>query len=1350
MTSREIRRIRRDTGYILQSNEVSTRSLRIAQRNARKRKANVSQNDNDLVNKANTPSKVNPKRNVVSRQSLESIGKKMRKQPVVKDASISNLRESSQAPSKCDSLSDEQPKTQGEMLHTRTLHDSNDIVNDYTNSNESENNTCSSNSSNVMNESINIDLETIIDDMSNMDTDKRNNASSSSRIAKLNAIECMKQLLLPPLPKELNQSKSDRPNSLHSTENPVNNMIHVRNTNENRSINNDSTSLDIDNASFNSFGTTNDTNLSINGELFNANKKCNKLRSIDDVITFFNLPKSTKAKLPSLFALSEKNFKSTDPKKYLYLISTCMKCINVLIDTLCPGPNKKDVLESLANMKPFMKKNIDNIPTLVGRNRKTSSITDTELLKSMVQCCFELMKQSPKGSLQRRVIRAVLVQSISKTSILRDLAVYCKHPRIDAGTSYTQAKFDYDVMQNGSELCKAEFSRKSVKDSIVEDAVSFILDKDNIATVSWGYTDCVLSQTETVVLPQITRRTSCKVLWERYNESCFESTNQILKRSTFYEVLRMLTKSDQMVLSSVDYVQSLLVTDTIENLQFMIEDLVDDDIEKAVLEEYLSSLSIFLKYGYAHHCTILNDNCTTHDLNFILGNPLRKNSTETATQPKITITCTECKFPFYVINQIKCCITRSGDLDIDEPKIEEALTVLDDSLDRFCMYMGHKARCSNQSQSIRNIEEGLKDKCSKSKGDKVEALLIMDFKMKFNPMSSRESTIDHYGKRGISWHGFGLIYYLYDEVEHKPVRYCNYLDQILSDGNKQDAYCVMSLLDAALAQISHDCPFISSVVVQSDNARCYENHFLILGMCILNDLYHPDIFISSFIHTETQDGKTLLDAHFARCMRFLSHFMKTWKQNKITRINTPRGLGFALGWNGGMSNVMIQVVQTDTTYVSSIESKLEPVIKQLKKYFGRVNQIYFNEPKKKSNEYRKEQLDAGIDSIKNMSFEIGVQLFSNIDRILRFSINVGNNAVTPDDQTLSEIQSSLRGNEYLDDAPRINEDCPSPVPDNTLDYDIECSTNNDGVTSIINDFTVLNVQDSDDESDYEPESDSDLDETSNDWNVTQIEKRVYGTPDQTLYSKDKFVTKVNIEKMVELDGCVTKGHNFSRRDKRKRLKLRNVHREDVVARAVRHAHVMLMTGDSTVRNVNKSDPILQDASVFDIPSSEKLQKGWGRRCTLAEGGTYGRKYITKYKDDIQKLYDEGKKHSSHKMNPAMMREYLVDKYPSTYTLPGETEIKQQISAFVQNEKNTKTSKKYTKTNLPQDWTNLLEEIVQNDKLGTPENLYIRFMEQYQSNDNCDQTSGQPDKAIIKRKISSLKSKYKNIALHAIL
>ena len=38
--------------------------------------------------------------------------------------------------------------------------------------------------------------------------------------------------------------------------------------------------------------------------------------------------------------------------------------------------------------------------------------------------------------------------------------------------------------------------------------------------------------------------------------------------------------------------------------------------------------------------------------------------------------------------------------------------------------------------------------------------MIGDYKMKFEPISTRETTLDHYGKRGISWHGFCLQFYL--------------------------------------------------------------------------------------------------------------------------------------------------------------------------------------------------------------------------------------------------------------------------------------------------------------------------------------------------------------------------------------------------------------------------------------------------------------------------------------------------------------------------------------------------------------------------------------------------------------
>ena len=1159
-----------------------------------------------------------------------------------------------------------------------------------------------------------------------------NTSSSRTRKSKKIAIEQIKETLLPPMPSLLDDGEQ-------STESV---QTHEKRTSRAETPESISFVNNNDEVSIESLRSTN--NSITYSQTSHKSKYMNgKIEKIDDIVTAFNLPKSTKSNLPSQREIKVANLKINSPKRYATLISTLVKCIKVLTDVTCPGPNKNDVLNSLAMTKPFsslnshMKEN-----TLVKRNRKTSSITDTQLLHSVVQTAFNIMEMSPKGSVQRRVVRALLVKSIPQTSILRDLSFLCKHPRIDAGTRYVQAKQDYESMEQGSSLTKTEFARKSIKDSVIEDAVDFLLHKDHISTVSWGSIDCVLSKEETVVLPKISRRVSCKVLWDRFRQYHLENNEEYVKQTTFYAIMNTITRSDLKSISSVDYVESLLVTDTIENIQNMIDDMISDTTECEILSDYLTSLSTFLKYGYKRHAIKVNDDCTTHGLSFILGNSTRRC---TSNNIKTNITCTECKFPYYAINEIKDSIIRNNTTS-NVNNISDCLTVLDDALDRFVIYMGHKARCKNQSEYIKQVEDDMKKVCIDSKGEDTRGLLVMDFKMKFNPISARESTIEHYGKRGISWHGFCLIYYLYDNETKEPIRYSTYLDQILSDGNKQDAHCVVSLLEAALNQIIHDLPFINSVTLQSDNARCYENHFIMVAISILNEIYHSDIFISAFVHTETQDGKTLLDAHFARCIRFLSHFMKTWKRNKITRINTPRGLGFALAWNGGMCNVMVQVVRTDKPRLIAFEKKLENVIKKLKKYFGRVNHIYYIKPDGPNVRSRN---DCTLNIIDDMKFEIAVQLFSNIGRKLHFKIDLANNSVTPDNVTLSEIESSLRGDDFLDGSSAAARENVIPSLDN--DTSTSATLAEDKNDESVNDFSIVENVESDDDSDFDPneyESDDDNDPVDG-WNVVDIDGRVYCEPNQTYYNKNNFLTNVHIEKMMELGGYVSKGYQFSRGDRRINGKLREIHRKDAVACAVRYAHSKLMSGECVVQDCNYEDTLLQDASQYCIPVMDELKKGWGRRSKFTEGGTYGKKYITKYKDELKELFDKGNVDSSHKMNPAMMREYLVTKYPFTYSLPGETEIKQQISAFAQHEKAPKRKQTTRQVGQRESWEDILEEVVRNDRLGAPEHLYNIFIETYEGRETA--TACQlPVKAAVKRKISTLKTKFRNIAHHSIL
>ena len=51
--------------------------------------------------------------------------------------------------------------------------------------------------------------------------------------------------------------------------------------------------------------------------------------------------------------------------------------------------------------------------------------------------------------------------------------------------------------------------------------------------------------------------------------------------------------------------------------------------------------------------------------------------------------------------------------------------------------------------------------------------------------------------------------------------------------------------------------------------------------------------------------------------------------------------------------------------------------------------------------------------------------------------------------------------------------------------------------------------------------------------MIDIENKNYGTPNQILYQIDEFITMVHIEKMMELGKFVIKGHQFSRKDRKK-------------------------------------------------------------------------------------------------------------------------------------------------------------------------------------------------------------------------
>ena len=96
----------------------------------------------------------------------------------------------------------------------------------------------------------------------------------------------------------------------------------------------------------------------------------------------------------------------------------------------------------------------------------------------------------------------------------------------------------------------------------------------------------------------------------------------------------------------------------------------------------------------------------------------------------------------------------------------------------------------------------------------------------------------------------------------------------------------------------------------------------------------------------------------------------------------------------------MQVVNTNDVVTKEVKEKFEAVTKVLKTYFTRVNHTYLyppDEPNTDTISYLSDM--SACDIIDTMVFNIGVQLYSNINYIVNFHVDIiqpSKNMVTPD------------------------------------------------------------------------------------------------------------------------------------------------------------------------------------------------------------------------------------------------------------------------------------------------------------------------------------------------------------------
>jgi len=165
--------------------------------------------------------------------------------------------------------------------------------------------------------------------------------------------------------------------------------------------------------------------------------------------------------------------------------------------------------------------------------------------------------------------------------------------------------------------------------------------------------------------------------------------------------------------------------------------------------------------------------------------------------------------------------------------------------EKLIAWMGHHARKTYLNIHVRTNLKEL---------DADGAVLIVDYKMKILPTSSRETKKDFFGKRGWSLHSV-LVYTKDIEKNCLNIQVFDHW----SDDTRQDAWFTASSIHTVLENLQPKPKWIS---ILSDNGMHYHCTELMLIIGHLKEWY--DVIPRRWLFLEAGEAKTAIDSHHAQ------------------------------------------------------------------------------------------------------------------------------------------------------------------------------------------------------------------------------------------------------------------------------------------------------------------------------------------------------------------------------------------------------------------------------------------------------------------------------------------------------
>lgn len=244
------------------------------------------------------------------------------------------------------------------------------------------------------------------------------------------------------------------------------------------------------------------------------------------------------------------------------------------------------------------------------------------------------------------------------------------------------------------------------------------------------------------------------------------------------------------------------------------------------------------------------------------------------------------------------------------------------------------------------------------------ALIIGDFKMKINPVHYRKTSQQHLGKRELSWPGLMVLIQGTDTqlrlseqeqgINPKSADLqVQHYDLTSSGDEVQDFFMVLTGREVLKNELHDNFPHISYLIFQSDNAKCYQKTSLLHRILEMNQKDEDRANIVKDLHTETKNGKDSHEAHFAISMAHVTRYVNMGHKGV-----TPSQLVCALNLNGALGNTTLMLYIVNRKVQRKFEENSTNELHRLRKCFGQVNEIRFDDSKELMTTFEYSGLDS--------------------------------------------------------------------------------------------------------------------------------------------------------------------------------------------------------------------------------------------------------------------------------------------------------------------------------------------------------------------------------------------------------